>query len=52
MVKLPILDNQMALIMGAGGFVLVLLLWRLNAQTAPGARRVARAGRRLPESAV
>jgi membrane-bound transcription factor site-1 protease len=52
MVKLPILDNQMSLIMGAGGFVLVLLLWRLNAQTAPGARRVARAGRRLPESAV
>ena len=50
--QLPHLDNQMSLIMGAGGLVLVLLLWRLNAQTAPGARRVARAGRRLPESAV
>lgn len=51
-VKLPHLDNQMSLIMGAGGFVLVLLLWRLSTQSKPGARRVARAGRRLPESTV
>jgi len=52
MVKLPHLDNQMSLIMGSGGFVLILLLWRLSAQSKPGARRVTRAGRRLPVSTV
>lgn len=51
-VKLPHLDNQMSLIMGAGGFVLIILLWRLSAQSKPGARRVTRAGRRLPVSTV